>query len=83
MTDSQLQLLTDLRERIDVLERRQAHRGRTNQAGAARYLGISEETLRQRHARGEGPRRVRSGARGWSYTYDDLDKYAESTSAAA
>jgi hypothetical protein len=79
MTDSQL--LEELRERVDVLERRQAHRGRTNQAGAARYLGISEETLRQRHARGEGPRRARSGARGWSYTFDDLDRYVENATA--
>jgi hypothetical protein len=39
---------------------------------------ISEETLRQRHARGEGPRRTQQG-RFWSYTYDDLDAYAEST----
>ncbi len=45
-------------------------------AGAARYLSISDETLRQRHARGEGPRRTKNG-REWSYTYDDLDAYVE------
>ena len=70
--------ITELRERVEKLERerRSSSRGRTNQAGAARYLGISEETLRQRHARGEGPRRTQQG-RFWSYRYDDLDAYAE------
>ena len=68
----------ELRERVVRLERAQyKSRGRTNQAGAARYLGISEETLRQRHARGEGPRRSRSGSRNWSYAYEDLDAYVE------
>jgi hypothetical protein len=70
--------ITELRERIERLERQHSgtKRGRTNQAGAARYLGVSEECLRQRHARGEGPRRTQQG-RFWSYTYDDLDAYAE------
>jgi hypothetical protein len=69
-----------LQKRLERLEGvRPSQRGRTNQAGAARYLGISEETLRQRHARGEGPRRARSGVRGWTYAYDDLDEYAENT----
>jgi hypothetical protein len=73
--------IAELRERVEQLERlRRTSRGRTNQAGAARYLGISEETLRQRHARGEGPRRSRNG-RFWNYTYDDLDSYAEQSAA--
>jgi hypothetical protein len=69
--------INDLRERVARLERERSttSRGRTNQTGAARYLGISDETLRQRHARGEGPRRTRNG-RFWSYTFDDLDAYA-------
>ncbi len=70
--------IAELRERLTRLEQQDTKpRGRTNQAGAARYLGISEETLRQRHARGEGPRRSRSGSRNWSYSFDDLDAYAE------
>lgn len=70
--------IAELQERLVRLERApQRPRGRTNQIGAAHYLGISEETLRVRHARGEGPRRSRFGARGWSYTFEDLDKYAE------
>jgi hypothetical protein len=73
--------IEQLRERLERLEQAQHKpRGRTNQAGAARYLGISDETLRQRHARGEGPRRTQNG-RYWSYTYDDLDAYAESGAA--
>jgi hypothetical protein len=69
-------LIDDLRERLTRLEQsKHQPRGRTNLAGAARYLNISDETLRQRHNRGEGPKRVRNG-RHWSYTYDDLDAYA-------
>ena len=48
-------VLNDLRGRLERLEYdRASPRGRTNLAGAARYLGISDETLRQRHLRGEG-----------------------------
>jgi hypothetical protein len=68
--------IEQLKRRLDQLANAPRRtRGRTNQAGAARYLGISEETLRQRHARGEAPRRARSGVRGWTYAYDDLDAY--------
>jgi hypothetical protein len=71
-----------LRERITRLERASSKpRGRTSLAGAARYLGISDETLRARHARGDGPPRTRSGTRNWSYSYDDLDSYAEQSPA--
>lgn len=83
MSDLQSEL-AELRSRLTRLEGggvRQAPRGRTNQAGAARYLGISEETLRQRHARGEGPPRARFGTRNWSYSYVDLDEYAQSGAA--
>jgi hypothetical protein len=78
MTDVQT-ALDDLRERVSRLEQEKSPRGRTNQTGAARYLGISEEALRQRHLRGEGPKRVRNG-RHWSYAYADLDRYAEGDS---
>jgi hypothetical protein len=54
-------------------------RGRTNLAGAARYLGLSDEALRQRHLKGKGPKRSRNG-RMWSYDYADLDRYAEGDS---
>jgi hypothetical protein len=71
----------ELQERLARLERAPSKpRGRTNQIGAARYLNMSEETLRQRHARGEGPRRSKNG-RYWSYTFEDLDAYAEQDAA--
>jgi hypothetical protein len=74
-------ILNNLSERIDRLEKEQRRpRGRTNLAGAARYLGISDESLRLRHVRGVGPRRVRNG-RLWSYEYADLDAHAEEYSA--
>jgi hypothetical protein len=73
-------LLTNLCARVARLEREQRRpRGRTNLAGAARYLGISDEALRQRHLKGHGPRRSRNG-RMWSYDYADLDRYAEGDS---
>jgi hypothetical protein len=64
-----------LSERVERLEndRRRTTRGRTNQRGAADYLGCSREHLRQLHLRGEGPRRAADG----SYAYDDLDAHAE------
>jgi hypothetical protein len=76
--------INELRDRIARLEngRGATARGRTNQAGAARYLGISDETLRLRQARGEGPRRTRCG-RFWSYTFADLDAYAEASGGAS
>ena len=75
--------IEELRERLARLERApQKARGRTNLAGAARYLGVSDETLRLRHIRGEGPRRTRSGTNRWSYSFADLDAYAEQSTAA-
>jgi len=74
--------IAELRERVSRLERSSSKpRGRTNLVGAARYLSISDETLRQRCARGEGPRGARNG-RFWSFSYDDLDAYAEQSAAA-
>jgi excisionase family DNA binding protein len=72
--------ISALRERMTRLERGASKRGRTNLVGAARYLGISDETLRQRIARGEGPRGTRNG-RFWSFAYADLDAYAEQSAA--
>jgi hypothetical protein len=69
--------LDELRTRVARLESAQQRpRGRTNLAGAARYLDVSEETLRKRLASGRGPRGARNG-RFWSFTYHDLDKHAE------
>ena len=66
--------LEDLLERLKKLEAASRKpRGRTGMRGAAEYIGRSKEWLRQQHLRGRGPRRMRVGARGWSYTYDDLD----------
>jgi hypothetical protein len=77
MSEQQLEL-EELRARLLRLETAAARpRGRTNMVGAARYLGRSEEWLRQQHDRGRGPKRKRTGTRGWSYSYSDLDDYAE------
>jgi hypothetical protein len=67
--------LHDLRERIKRLEESasRTRRGRTNQRGAAQYLGRSREWLRKLELRGEGPRRAPDG----SYSYDDLDAFSE------
>jgi hypothetical protein len=66
--------IEQLRARLSRLESSRP-RGRINLIGAARYIGKSEETLRRMHERGEGPPRARIGARGWSYSYDDLDRW--------
>ena len=69
--------IEDLRARLAKLEAAATRpRGRTNLPGAARYLGISEETLRRKHLRGEGPPRTRKGSRNWTYSYDELDAWA-------
>ena len=67
--------IDDLRERVKRLEESagRTRRGRTNQRGAAAYLGKSREWLRQLHLRGEGPRRAADG----TYSYDDLDTFSE------
>src|SRR5262249_43999074 len=66
--------IDDLRTRLARLEAAASRpRGRTNLPGAARYLGISEETLRRKHARGEGPPRMKIGSRNWSYSYRYID----------
>jgi hypothetical protein len=76
--------LDQLRARLARLENAASKpRGSTNQVGAAKYLNRSEEWLRREHAQGRGPRRTRCGARGWSYTYDDLNDYREKGGAAA
>ena len=67
--------LDNLRERVKKLEEvaRRTRRGRTNQLGAARYLGKSREWLRKLHLRGEGPHRNPDG----SFSFDDLDSSSE------
>jgi predicted DNA-binding transcriptional regulator AlpA len=72
--------LDELRSRLARLEATSRPRGRTNLPGAARYLGISEETLRRKHLRGEGPPRSKVGSRNWSYSYDDIDAWVASPS---
>jgi hypothetical protein len=68
--------LEDLRERLERLEARSPKpRGRTGMRGAAEYIGRSKEWLRLQHLRGQGPPRMRVGARCWSYGYDDLDMW--------
>jgi len=68
--------IDDLRTRLARLEAAASRpRGRTNLPGAARYLGLSEETLRRKHARGEGPPRTKIGSRNWSYSYCDIDAW--------
>jgi hypothetical protein len=70
--------ITELNARVERLEQHphgRTNRGRTNLAGASRYLNVSEETLRKRLASGKGPRGSRNG-RFWSFTYDALDEHA-------
>jgi predicted DNA-binding transcriptional regulator AlpA len=68
--------IDELHARLRRLEKAAARpRGRTNLPGAAAYLGISRETLRLKHKRGEGPPRKRLGTRNWSYAYADLDAW--------
>lgn len=68
--------IDELRARLQRLEAAASRpRGRTNLIGAARYLHMSEETLRRYHKDDEGPPRVRIGTRNWSYAYDDLDAW--------
>jgi predicted DNA-binding transcriptional regulator AlpA len=74
--------IDDLRARLARLEAAAA-RPRANSPGAARYLGISEETLRRMHLRGDAPPRTRVGSRFWSYSYDDLDAWIAGRSDAA
>jgi hypothetical protein len=67
--------IDELRARLARLEAgRAAPGGHTNQAGAARYLGRSEEWLRQLHASGEGPPRTQEG-RYWIYSYANIDRW--------
>jgi hypothetical protein len=67
--------INELRARLERLERihTKTNKGRTNQRGAAQYLGKSREYSRQLHLRGNGPRRAADG----SYSFDDLDAFAE------
>jgi predicted DNA-binding transcriptional regulator AlpA len=68
--------IAELRSRLARLEAAAARpRGRTNLPGAARYLGISEETLRRKHSQGDAPPRTRVGSRNWSYSYADIDAW--------
>jgi hypothetical protein len=64
-----------LDERVKKLEKAASRtmRGRTNQRGAATYLGRSREWLRLLHLNGEGPPRAPDG----TYSYDDLDRWSE------
>jgi len=78
MATEQLSELDELRARVRKLEDSASRpRGRTNLPGAARYLGISEETLRRKHLRGEGPPRTKVGSRNWSYSFRDIDAWVE------
>ena len=68
-------LLTQLRARVEELERQRArtNRGHLNQRRAADYLNKSREWLRQRDLRGDGPRRNPDG----TYPIDGLDEFIE------
>jgi hypothetical protein len=73
----EIDILNELRQRLDRLERaNRPRRGSLNQKQAAEYLNRSEEWLRREHAAGRGPRRRRRG-RYYDYAYEDLDAYRE------
>jgi hypothetical protein len=77
-TTSTSEIIDELRERVRRLEAAASKpRGSTNLKGAAAYLNRSDEWLRREHAAGRGPKRRRSGTRGWDYSYTDLDTYRE------
>ena len=67
--------INDLYERVKRLEEAasRTRRGRTNQRGAATYLGKSREWLRKLLLDGKGPPRAADG----TYSYDDLDAFSE------
>jgi predicted DNA-binding transcriptional regulator AlpA len=70
--------LYQLRARLARLESSSTRpRGRCNMVRAAAYIGVSEETLRNMHKRGDGPPRTRIGTRNWSYAYSDLDAWLD------
>jgi len=70
--------INDLRARLKRLENAAARpRGWTGMAGAAAYLNRSREWLRLEYAAGRGPKRKRRGARGWDYSFADLDAWRE------
>jgi hypothetical protein len=73
--------IESLKVRVAALEgdRQKTNRGRVNQRGAADYLGRSREYLRRLHLQGKGPRRGADG----SYSYDDLDAFANGDTAGA
>jgi hypothetical protein len=72
------EVLNELRNRLARLEQATNRRKRRfNQKEAAEYLNRSEEWLRREHAAGRGPSRKRRGSRGWEYTLEDLDGYAQ------
>jgi predicted DNA-binding transcriptional regulator AlpA len=80
-TEHQQIEINELRTRLARLEAAASRpRGRTNLPGAARYLGISGETLRRKHLRGEGPPRTKVGSRNWSYSYDAIDQWLSAQS---
>jgi hypothetical protein len=73
-----VELLNDLRQRLEKLERAsRPRRCSLNQKQAAEYLNRSEEWLSREHAAGRGPKRRRRGSRGWDYDIADLDTYCE------
>jgi hypothetical protein len=73
--------IEELRARLRRLEDAASRpRGWTSMAGAAAYLNRSREWLRREHAAGRGPKRRRRGARGWDYSYADLDAYGQTQS---
>jgi hypothetical protein len=61
----------DLAARLSQLERGRSKRGRAKHQEAAKYLGRSDEWLRQQNQRGTGPERNPDG----TYDYDKLDLY--------
>jgi hypothetical protein len=78
MATHEINILNELRKRLDRLERAtRPRRGSLNQVQAAQYLNRSEEWLRREHTAGRGPKRRRRGSRGWDYDISDLDAYRE------
>jgi hypothetical protein len=66
--------IAELTERVLRLEQlpQRTKRGRAKHGEAAKYLGYSDEWLRQQNQRGTGPPRNEDG----TYDYDKLDEYS-------
>jgi hypothetical protein len=69
-------IIDDLRERLARLEAKHTRKRIYNQSETAARLNMSVNKLRDLHARGLGPQRLRqNGGRVWQYTDEAIEAY--------